>query len=105
MGLRGTIAAGLILLLLALRMAMGGGAGGSHEEGEVDPEAIAIFPLALPLTLNPIGMVALISFSTTVDDAGDALILLAIIAGVLVFDFFVYLFAGRAGDPNPQAWR
>jgi multiple antibiotic resistance protein len=53
-----TIAAGLILLLLALRMAMGGGAGGGHEGGGVDPEAIAIFPLALPLTLNPIGMVA-----------------------------------------------
>lgn len=97
------IAAGLILLLLGLRMAMGGGAGGGHEGGEVDPDSVAIFPLALPLTLNPIGIVALISFSTTVDDLGDSLILLAIIAGVLVIDFVVFLYAGRAGDPNPQA--
>lgn len=54
------------------------------------------------MTLNPIGIVAS-SRSLPVDDAGDALILLAIIAGVLVIDYFVYLFAGRAGDPNPQA--
>lgn len=99
-----TIAGGLILLLLGLRMAMGGGAGAADEGGDVDPDSIAVFPLALPLALNPIGIVALISFSTSIDDVGDALILLAIIVGVLVLDFFVYLFAGRAGDPNPQAF-
>ena len=67
---RVNIIGGIILLLLAVKMVMGGG-GGDHGGGEaVDPMSIAVSPLAIPLTLNPVGIVTLVVASSQVE--GDA---------------------------------
>lgn len=63
--------------------------------------AIAIFPLALPLLLNPIGIVALFTLSGTLDFQ-DGLITLGLIAGVLIIDVVVFLLLSRVGPINPQ---
>lgn len=89
------IAGGLILLLLALHMVLGQGA--QHPgpgATSVDPTMVAVFPLALPLTLNPIGIVALITYSgtTTVE---QGFVIAGLGAVVLGFDLGVYLLAGR----------
>lgn len=99
-----TIAGGLILLLLALKMVLGGSGGGAPTgpmtEAELD--SLSIFPLALPLTLNPIGIVALIDLSNTTHEVADWFVVVAILVGVLVLDFLVFVLVGRRKHPNPQ---
>ncbi len=60
-----SIAGGLILLLLALSMVMGTAEHKEHD-GPLSEEEImsmAIYPLAIPLLLNPVGIVTLTVFS------------------------------------------
>ena len=96
------MAGGLILLLLALNMVMGAG-GSAPDSGDRAPEPsdVAIFPLAIPLTLNPIGIVALITYSSSTD-VGQGAIVLGIIAAVLLVDLAVLLAVGRVEGQNEQ---
>jgi small neutral amino acid transporter SnatA (MarC family) len=95
------VAGGLVLLLLGLRMILGQGTAPTEGGRPPDPEAIAIFPLALPLLLNPIGIVALFTYSGTTD-FGEALVTLGLIAAVLVVDAVVFLGLSKVGPLNPQ---
>jgi multiple antibiotic resistance protein len=58
------IAGGIIMFLLGLDMALGHRAQHAELMGQ-DPRRLAVVPLALPLTLNPVGMVALITYSSS----------------------------------------
>lgn len=95
------IAGGVILFLLAVHMVLGQGA--KHREQDAappDPAMMAVFPLALPLTLNPVGIVALITYSATTT-VGQGIALIGVIAIVLVIDLVVFLSAGRIKSVAP----
>jgi len=87
------IIGGLILLLLALKMVMGSGSG-EHASADVSEESalsIATSPLAIPLTLNPVGIVSLVVASSEVKDLPSSIAIVVMIAIVMVIDYVVLL--------------
>lgn len=90
-----TIFGGLILLILALNMVIGGGKSSNGGHGDTDPMSIAVSPLAIPLTLNPVGIVILMVASVQVNDIGNAFIIIAMIAVIALIDLVVLNSADR----------
>lgn len=90
-----SIAGGLILLILALRMVIGGQGSSPENHGHRDPMSIAISPLGVPLTLNPVGIVALVTFSAEAQKAVDLGIIAGMILGIMLFDLVVLYLSGR----------
>ena len=90
-----TIAGGLILLLLGLKMVLGSAGGGGSEPVQKDPMSLATSPLAIPLMLNPIGIVALITFSSTDLVIGEIVAIVVMILIILVIDYLVLSSADR----------
>jgi len=87
------IIGGLILLLLALKMVMGSG-GGDHASGDVSEESalsIATSPLAIPLTLNPVGIVSLVVASSEVKDLPSSIAIVVMVIIVMVINYGVLL--------------
>ena len=87
------IIGGIILLLLALKMIMGGGAGG-HPSGDISEESalsIATSPLAIPLTLNPVGVVSLVVASSEVKDIPSSIAIVVMIAVVMLINYGILL--------------
>lgn len=87
------IIGGLILLLLALKMVMGSG-GGDHATKDISEESalsIATSPLAIPLTLNPVGIVALVVASSEVTDLPSSIAIVVMIGIVMLINFGVLL--------------
>ena len=82
---------GLILLLLAINMVIGGDAKPQPSEGDVDPMSIAITPLAIPLTLNPVGIVTLVVASSEVTDMPSSIAVVVMIAIIALIDLVVLL--------------
>lgn len=99
------IIGGLILLLLALNMVMGGGkpktAGGQSEA--VDPMSLAISPLAIPLTLNPVGIVTLVVASSEVTDLPSSIAVVVLIAIVMFIDLGILLFSDKVAPYLSEA--
>jgi multiple antibiotic resistance protein len=86
------IIGGLILLLLAINMVIGGQPkpkGG--EDAELDPMSLAISPLAIPLTLNPVGIVTLVVASSEVTDMPSSIAVVVMIAIIALIDLGVLL--------------
>jgi multiple antibiotic resistance protein len=96
------IAGGIILLLLSIRMVIGGGGHDApSDHGPVDEAELmrqAISPLAIPLLLNPIGIVSFTVFSTQVTQVLAFGILVAMIVVVAVIDYLILANAHRADD-------
>ena len=90
-----SIAGGLILLVLALRMVIGGQGPPAGEHGQRDPMSIAISPLGVPLTLNPVGIVALVTFSAESKDVIDVLVIAGMILGIMLLDLAVFYLSAR----------
>ena len=92
-----SIAGGLILLLLALSMVLGS-AEKKEQDEPVSEEAVmsmAIYPLAIPLLLNPVGIVTLTVFSAESQgllQIGALIIMVLIVAAI---DFGVFLISHR----------
>jgi len=87
------IVGGLILLLLALKMVMGGG-GGDHAAKDISEESalsIATSPLAIPLTLNPVGIVSLVVASSEVKDIPSSIAIVVMIAVVMLINFGILI--------------
>lgn len=84
------IAGGIVLGLLALKMAAGPAE--KHDELglPIDPEKIAVFPLAVPYLLNPVGITVLIIASGSVVSVVSALMVLVLILLVAAFDYLVF---------------
>lgn len=84
------IAGGIVLGLLALKMA----AGPAEKHGElglpIDPEKIAVFPLAVPYLLNPVGITVLIIASGEVVSVASAVVILILILLVGAFDYLIF---------------
>lgn len=85
------IGGGIVLGLMALRMASGPG-GEPHETLEVAPDTrtIAVYPLAIPYLLNPVGMTVLIVASGSVDSVAGAGLVVGLILAVGALDWFYF---------------
>ena len=92
-----TVAGGLILLLLALNIVLSPAK--KEEHGTAPDEAAlmsaAIYPLGIPLLLNPIGIVALTVFSAESQTLVDLAVLLGMLLLVAVIDLLIFAVAHR----------
>ena len=91
------IAGGLILLILALNMVL---APAQKEDHNAVPDeatlmSMAIYPLAMPLLLNPVGIVSLTVFSAETQDIVQLALIGAMVLVVAVIDFGAFLAAHR----------
>jgi small neutral amino acid transporter SnatA (MarC family) len=85
------VAGGIILALLAIKMASGP-TEKSHDDPDLpaDPEKIAVFPLAVPYLLNPVGITVIILASGEVVSIASAALVLTLILIVAAFDYLVF---------------
>ena len=85
------VAGAIVLALLALKMAAGP-TEKHHDEvsHEVDPTKIAVFPLAVPYLLNPVGMTVLIMASGEVMSIASVALMVGLVAIVAAFDYLVF---------------
>jgi multiple antibiotic resistance protein len=93
------IAGGIILLLLSINMVMGGGHKANVGDDPIDEAALmrtAISPLAIPLLLNPVGIVTFTVFSVQVSHVMAFGILMLMIIVVAAIDYVVLSNAHRA---------
>ena len=98
------IIGGLILLLLGLQMVMGGrkkpAASGT---AQVDPMSMAVSPLGIPLTLNPVGIVSLVVASSEVTDLPSSIAVVVIIAIVMAINLGVLYSSDRVAPYLSEA--
>ena len=86
------VAGGIILALLAIKMVVG------HEEKAVeeqlvvkdDPAKIAVYPLAVPYLLNPVGITILIIASDEVVSVASVGLVLGLVLLVGAFDYWIF---------------
>ncbi len=99
-----TIAGGAILFVFALSMVLSSG-GGHDIEAVEDPTGIAVFPLALPLIAQPIGIVALTVASARFNDDWGTLALIAVMLLIVMVINLVVLLSESTIVKfiNPQA--
>ncbi|MGH2515994.1 MAG: MarC family protein, partial [Ktedonobacterales bacterium] len=89
-----TIAGGLILLLLALHMVLSSPAASDEAAKPVSDKlllSMAVFPMALPLMLNPIGIVTLTVASAEATSLGELAVLAVIVLVVALIDYAIFL--------------
>ena len=97
------IIGGLILLLLALQMVMGGGKKPAAGEGPADPMSMAVSPLGIPLTLNPVGIVSLVVASSEVTDLPSSIAVVVMIAIVMAINLAVLYGSDRVAPYLSEA--
>jgi MarC family membrane protein len=92
-----TVAGGLILLILALNLVLSPAK--KEEPGAAPDEAVlmstAIYPLGIPLLLNPIGIVALTVFSAESQTLVDLAVLLGMLLVVAALDLGIFAVSHR----------
>jgi small neutral amino acid transporter SnatA (MarC family) len=93
---------GLILLLFCLRVVLETSDGDEHEHKD-DPVELAVSPIGLPLILNPVGIVALVTFSAEASTAADYGRILAVVLIIGLLDVVALFLAGRLGTFIPHA--
>jgi multiple antibiotic resistance protein len=90
-----SIAGGLILLVLAVWMVLGPPTSSGHDTAGKDPMQLALFPLAVPYLLNPVGIVALMTISAEAKSFSVFAVELGILVVVLLLDVVVFRWANR----------
>jgi small neutral amino acid transporter SnatA (MarC family) len=95
-----SIAGGIILLIIAIAMIRGPAkAETEHRDaGESDPMRLAVFPLAVPYLLNPVGIVVLVTISADATSIGLLVAVIGVLALVLALDIAVFRFANRVSE-------
>jgi small neutral amino acid transporter SnatA (MarC family) len=89
----GAVAVGgaIILAILAINMVSGPGKKVPEVAGvQEDPKQIAVYPLAIPYLLNPVGITILIIASGEVVSIASAALVLGLVALVGAFDYLVF---------------
>jgi small neutral amino acid transporter SnatA (MarC family) len=98
------VAGGIVLLILAVTMILGNGEDKrSVELGTSDPLRLAVFPLAVPYLLNPVGIVVLVTVSAESESAGRIGLVVGLVALVLALDVAVFRWANRVGEHLDQS--
>jgi small neutral amino acid transporter SnatA (MarC family) len=93
-----SIAGGVILLVLAVWMVLSPADGGSHGTAGRDPLQQALFPLAVPYLLNPVGIVGLMTISAEAKSVSVFAVNFGILVFVLLIDVAVFRFANRVSE-------
>jgi small neutral amino acid transporter SnatA (MarC family) len=89
----GAVAVGgaIILAILAINMVSGPGKKAVEEAAvQEDPKHIAVYPLAIPYLLNPVGITILIIASGEVVSVASAALVLGLILLVGAFDYLIF---------------
>ena len=73
----------------------GGGGSQPREHGDQDPMSLAVSPLAIPLTLNPVGIVILVVASVEIQDLTNAALIIGMIIVIALIDLRVLYSADR----------
>jgi multiple antibiotic resistance protein len=85
------VAGGIILAILAISMVSGPGKKIVEDvEALEDPKRIAVYPLAVPYLLNPVGMTVLIIASSDVVSVASAGVVLGLILLIGAFDYLIF---------------
>ena len=85
------VAGGIILAILAIEMVAGPGKKAEEEPGiQEDVKRIAVYPLAVPYLLNPVGITILIIASGEVVSVASAGLVLALVLLVGGFDYLIF---------------
>jgi multiple antibiotic resistance protein len=89
-----SIAGGVILFVLAVGMVLSPPGGSSSIVGK-DPMQLAMFPLAVPYLLNPVGIVGLVTISAEAKSLSVFAVEFGILVFVLLIDLLVFRWANR----------
>jgi small neutral amino acid transporter SnatA (MarC family) len=85
------VAGGIILATLAIEMVHGPGKKIADEvETLEDPKRIAVYPLAVPYLLNPVGITVLIIASAEVVSVASVALVVALVLLVGAFDYAIF---------------
>jgi small neutral amino acid transporter SnatA (MarC family) len=93
-----SIAGGVILLVLAVWMVLAPADGSSRRTAGKDPMVLALFPLAVPYLLNPVGIVGLMTISAEAKSVSVFAVEFGILVFVLLVDVAVFRFANRVSE-------
>jgi multiple antibiotic resistance protein len=93
-----SIAGGVILLVLAVWMVLAPQDGSSQRTAGRDPIQLAVFPLAVPYLLNPVGIVGLMTISAEAESFSVFAVEFGILVFVLLLDVVVFRWANRVSD-------
>ena len=86
-----SVAGGIVLLILALKMALGMDEKAEVEEDTpIDHHQMAIYPLAIPYLLNPVGIAILIVASSKVDSVLAVAVVVGLVLLVGAFDWVIF---------------
>ena len=91
------IAGGLILLLLALNLVLSPAEKEEHSAAPSEEAlmSMAIYPMGMPLLLNPVGIVSLTVFSAETQDLLQLAIIGGMVLAVAVIDYGIFLVSHR----------
>ena len=84
------VAGGIILVILAVKMVAGPGKKVVEDIGVQEDPRIAVYPLAVPYLLNPVGITILIIASGEVVSVASAALVLGLVLLVGAFDYLVF---------------
>ena len=85
------VAGGIILAILAIEMVHGPGKKPVEETDALeDPKRIAVYPLAVPYLLNPVGITVLIIASAEVVSVASVALVVALVLLVGAFDYAIF---------------
>jgi multiple antibiotic resistance protein len=98
-----SIAGGVVLLIIAVSMILGTEDREADSVAGRDPLHVAVFPLAVPYLLNPVGIVVLVTLSGNADSLGLFALVVALLAVVVVLDVLVFRWANRVADHLDQS--
>ena len=84
------VAGGIILAILAIDMVSRPGKKIVEVETPVDPKTIAVYPLAVPYLLNPVGITILIIASSEVVSISSAGLVVGLVLLVGAFDYWIF---------------
>jgi small neutral amino acid transporter SnatA (MarC family) len=94
------VAGGIVLLVIAVSMVLGLGDGSKAHSTvtEQEPMKLAVFPLAVPYLLNPVGIVVLVTISAEAGSVGRVGLVLGLLALVLALDVVVFRWANKVSE-------
>ena len=87
------VAGGIVLLLLSLHMLVAGSQDDEdhvEKHGHKDPMEMALYPLAVPYLLNPVGIAVLVIYSSLIANVADIVILVAVVLLVGLIDLLLF---------------
>jgi multiple antibiotic resistance protein len=94
------VAGGIILLIISISMVLSSGDAESRHhaiEGK-DPMQLAVFPLAVPYLLNPVGIIVLVTLSAEAGTVARYALVIGLLAVVLTLDVVVFRWANRVSE-------